>query len=616
MQEFTNPKRSFILSAPAGSGKTEKLARRYVSLLMAGSDVERILAITFTERAASEMKERILSILAAEAPELYRQVKPKVPLMRISTIHAFCLRLLRRFSLELSLEPHLQVADEATAQALWTEALYEMLRAEASSPGTATRLMLREGLGGWRALRHWLDNLYQQRPLSELLSPQDQGELEAMLLEVFHRSMAFYRAKKAERRLVDYGDQELYAYLALSRSPQWQNILYCFDEHTDHILVDEFQDTTHLQWRIIDKLTEEWRSGLGAKRLKGTTPTVFLVGDEKQSIYYFRGADPTVLVKAQERLSSFLGPEYQFQELRDNYRSLPEIVEFANRLFGRLMPGSLTEPWRVSYRPFRATRRGQGAVECVLLPPEGSRMKEHRAQEARLLARLISAMAGRYEVYEDLNSQGKRPCRYQDMAVLLKRRTHLQAFEDALSAEGVPFVVLKGVGFYEEPEVALMRELVCFLVEPGDDHSLFCLLRSPLFGFSPGGLYRLLNRKRPLLEALKDPDASVRDNAAFALGELGFAEAAPHLLELLQDPDEWVRKSAAKALGMLRAAEAVEALIGALRQDASYIVRKSAARSLGQIGGPRAEAALREALQDESLIVQEHAREALKALKA
>ena len=96
-ETYLDTNRSVIISSPAGSGKTEKLARRYIALLADGTPLERILCITFTEKAAAEMKGRILDIMRREHPEELADLMPRVPLMRISTIHSFCLKLLRRF---------------------------------------------------------------------------------------------------------------------------------------------------------------------------------------------------------------------------------------------------------------------------------------------------------------------------------------------------------------------------------------------------------------------------------------------------------------------------------------------------------------------------------------
>nr|MDA8388149.1 UvrD-helicase domain-containing protein [Nitrospiraceae bacterium] len=449
------------------------------------------------------------------------------------------LRLLRRFHLELGLDPGVKVADEAVSAALVRDSIMDILKGEQEKPGLFFALMKERGIRGWDALPEHLAGLFRMRPLSELMleEPLDlrQGR-DTMFMELFIRCLAAYRVKKKEASLIDFSDIEIFAYRALLKSPHWQNILYSFDEYTDHILVDEFQDTSALQWRILDKLTEEWRAGLGAKRDSGVVPTFFLVGDEKQSIYLFRGADVTVMRKAGLRLRDFLGAEYEFHQARDNYRSLPAIVEFTNRLFGRLMPGG---PGQVDYSPFEAKREGEGKVELLLLTePEGGRTRDKRTVEAFALAKLIKSMRKNFTVFCDGKKPAGRPCEYGDMAVLLRQRTHLAAFERAFRSDGVPFLVQKGMGFYEEPEVALLREFACFIARPEDDYSLFCLLRSPLFGMGYEALSRLCAKGRniPLITALRaSRSGKRREIAAMLDGLISSGKRLPvsRLIELL-----------------------------------------------------------------------------------
>jgi len=500
-ENYLDVTKSVIISSPAGSGKTEKLARRYISLLDAGAEVEKILCITFTEKAAAEMKARILGILHQEKPGLIEKIRENIPLMRISTIHAFCLKVLKRFAPELGLDPALGVIDELASRNLWTESVHESLMDDETGPGGLSRMIRERGLKGWTALRRLLEELYRKNPYPELLIREGDVpcEAERELLGVYGACLRKYRQKKRERGLLDYNDLEMLAHDALSLGPEAHNILYSFDEHTDHLLVDEFQDTSTLQWKIIDKLTEEWRSGMGAKREAGKKPTIFLVGDEKQSIYLFRGANVSLFKEAKEKFAEWLGEEYVFVEPRDNYRSLPAIVEFTNRLFEKLMPQDLFEPWKTRYSPFEAAREGQGRVDLVLLEG-GEGTKETRLREAGALARMIISLHGRHEI---LDREGKRPCAYGDMAVLLRRRTHLGLFEYALRKAGIPLIVLKGIGFYEEPEVAMLREFISFLVDPRDDYSLFCLLRSPLFGLEYRNLARIAGGKTPIIEKLE-----------------------------------------------------------------------------------------------------------------
>lgn len=516
-ESYLDTGKSVIISSPAGSGKTEKLARRYISLLESGSGVEEVLCITFTEKAAAEMKHRILSILEKENPELYEKIRAKVPLMRISTIHAFCLRLLKRFSVELGFDPSVSVADELAAHELWTESVYECLREDRESASGFFSMISERGLRGWSSVLRALEEIHRKRPYPEMLVAErevPQGEA-LNVFSLYIRCLEKYRLKKVERHLVDFQDLELLAYKALSQGAEWQNILYAFDEHTDQLLVDEFQDTSTLQWKIIEKLTEEWRSGLGAKRDRGKTPTIFLVGDEKQSIYRFRGANVSVFNRAKKNFGQWLGDEYHFVEVKENYRSLPAIVDFANGLFSHLMPGCIPEGWVTAYKPFLATREGRGSVDLVLLE-EQEYTKDTRAREARALAKAIRNLHGRFEVFDEDGS--RRPCAFGDMAILVRNRTHLALFEDALRAEGIPSVVLKGIGFYDAPEVAALRDLVSLMVDPTDSYSLFAVLRSPIFSIEPGVLSRQLKGGEPIERLRSSGTGKLKEAAELLTG--------------------------------------------------------------------------------------------------
>ena len=535
-EPYLDIERSVIISSPAGSGKTEKLSRRYISLLETGSPVEKILCITFTEKAAAEMKQRILRILAAEHPELHAKVMQSAPLMRISTIHAFCLKVLKRFSIELGLDPSLDVMDETEAANLWTEAMYDALRAEGSTDGTLTALVRDRGLKGWDRVRRLLNTLHRKEPFPSILISEGGGpEGESLdLLSAYATCLALYVAKKQEKHVLDFNDLELLAHKALALGQEAYSILYSFDEHTDHLLVDEFQDTSTLQWRIIDKLTEEWRAGWGPKREGGTRPTIFLVGDEKQSIYLFRGANVSIFRGARDRLHEWLGDEYHYVEVTENYRSLPAIVEFTNRIFERLMQGTLLEPWRTAYAPFEARRtHGEGRVDLLTFGP-GENTPATRQKEAGLIARQI-----RHTLHDTLriyDREGEtRPCTYGDMAVLIRKRTHLGAIEEALRAEGVPFIVVKGVGFYSEPEIAILRDFVCLLADPSDEYALFNVLRSPLGGLTYHELAGAALRKGSLMQALKESESPKLGEAVVRIGGWKRRSARTPLAVLMEE---------------------------------------------------------------------------------
>ncbi len=583
MHNYLDTGKSIIISSPAGSGKTEKLARRYIALLKSGVELERILAITFTDKAAAEMKQRILRILKQEDSELFRRVLDKMPLMRVSTIHSFCGTLLRRFSFEAAIDPNYSVEDAIDSHMVWEDMLYEVLMEAGKGAGGHELLLQTLGEKGFRGLdylRDTADYLYQKNPFSleartflpspavtgsiieELKSWQGvsdlldgykevfEGPVSGKLLsledyfltknkeprkrpvpplkniidygdwafrmylywkdikieeyarrterirEIYAGCLEKYSERKRSRGSLDFSDLEYLAYRMLTDNHEWANILYAFDEKTDHILVDEFQDTNTFQWGIIDKLTEEWRAGQGAKREEGIRPTVFFVGDEKQSIYFFRGANVEIFQRAREKMEAWLGDEFLYEEVRENYRSRPAIVEFTNRVFSKIMGSDGRDfPWVTKYTPFSAYKTdipGPGRVELILLDDKDGTTQEEKEEEAEILAQRIKGLAGDFRITESKTGR-QRPCRYMDMALLLRKRTHLKKYEEALRKYNIPFVAVKGVGFYQEAEVAMLRAFVFFLSNPRDDYSLYLLLKSPLFGIDEDTIIRIIN---------------------------------------------------------------------------------------------------------------------------
>ncbi|MEO0249128.1 MAG: UvrD-helicase domain-containing protein [candidate division WOR-3 bacterium] len=264
------------------------------------------------------------------------------------------------------------------------------------------------------ATRHWNEQLYEYGLLVRSVLSHIEFRRTFELFRDFFLSA--YTRTKNELGQVDYDDMELLALNLLIQNPEWQNVLYAFDEHTDHLLVDEFQDTSFVQWGIVDKLTEEWRSGEGIKSARGIQPTVFVVGDDKQSIYMFRNANVEVFAGVADQLERWLGPDrFERLELEDNYRSLSAIIDFNNTLFARLMAGDsraagsdterqAVEPWRTRYRPFRRARNNAatGVVEIILDELEAG-MTERRQRDAANVCRrnlLIHDPESRFQVFE------------------------------------------------------------------------------------------------------------------------------------------------------------------------------------------------------------------------
>ncbi len=495
-----------LILAPAGSGKTKRLAENYLELLKKGVPVEKILAITFTEKAAYEMKERIFH-LAKNDGEIFKKLKENLNKIRISTIDAFCLSLIKRFSFFLNLSSYLDVVEDP--RNLYEKAItnaFRSLKENEEFYNLLLKFFLEFNFKGYERLKKdFLIPFFEKRLFSKRIimeeTPKEientnKKEIKKLLSrELGNIAFRFFKEKvegiyeeeKLKREILDFSDLELFAYFLLNEHPEFNNILDAFDERTDHILVDEFQDTNYLQWAIIDKLTEEWRAGKGRKSELGIIPSLFLVGDEKQSIYYFRGANVEIVNYAQRKLKEWLAEDFQLEIVQDNYRSLKAIIDFTNILF--------SEIFGKDYTPFlkRRNNEASGKVEVILIEAEG-KMAEKRKLEAEIICKKIKSIVNNLEIYS-LKEEKKYLCDYRDITILIRKRTHLRILEEKLREYNIPFVVVKGTGFYDEPEIQFLLSFLRFLNEPTSSYNLYLLLKSPLFNFTEEEIIKINQEK-------------------------------------------------------------------------------------------------------------------------
>ncbi|MFZ5802714.1 MAG: UvrD-helicase domain-containing protein, partial [Candidatus Omnitrophota bacterium] len=511
--------RNLLVSAGAGTGKTRVLVERFLYFVTEQRvPVDRILALTYTEKAANEMRSRIQKRLR----ELGREEDLRgLESAYISTIHAFCARLLKEHPVEAGVDPEFRVAEEETADFLIAQSMaevceslcgtdreiFDLLRAfgqekithgilkvltaakreartleeyfavyPAASPGKKTfekvSSLLRE-LGAEDRIPDWevflKDEDWDWKKITDYKNWQkgfsrnkktpwpEVKELVRELLElrlfphvlrsrkVFERlAIAFeahYEKKKNEQGLLDFEDLQVRALRMLERPDKASRRLYGdLRKKFNQVLVDEFQDTDPLQLRLIETISS------------GTN--LLLVGDYKQSIYRFRGAEPSLFL-AQER-------RYRKQDagermtLAKNFRSRPEVLEFVNGLFGRLWGGAGT-----FYEPLEAVREGWGktAVESIVIEAEEEEdesLDAGRMREAEAIARRILA----------LTEEGVD---YGEIAVLFPAVSQLGIYEQAFRQHGIPYYAVSGRGFYHQPEIRDITSYLSFLEDPARD---------------------------------------------------------------------------------------------------------------------------------------------------
>ncbi|HTU27562.1 MAG TPA: UvrD-helicase domain-containing protein [Pirellulales bacterium] len=439
-----------LVLAGAGTGKTRVVTYRIAELIRRGTPANRILAVTFTNKAAKEMQQRSAELLGKRPP-----TKPE-----ISTFHSLCVRILRRHATRLGYPEKFAIYDRGDQEGVARQALREIQVAEA---------MLRPG-----------DLLYQISRWKSLgVRPDQAGGTAGSDRE--HLAAAAYRryqnALKAAGA-VDFDDlllctEDLFARFADVRATEAGRF--------QHLLVDEYQDTNGSQYRIVRHLAGEHRN-------------LCVVGDDDQSIYGWRGAEVTHILRFKNDW-----PEAKIVRLEDNYRSTDAILTLANRL--------IEFNSQRHAKTLRAARPGGERPKIVQSPDETA--------EAR-------------EVVEDIRRRvgidGSEP---RDFAILFRTNEQPRPFELELRRLKLPYVLVGGMSFYDRKEVRDILAYLKVLANPDDEVSLLRIINVPARGVGQGAVEKLMARaiaaKKPvwrIVEEVRPGDGDLSPSAVAGLTAL------------------------------------------------------------------------------------------------
>lgn len=299
----------------------------------------------------------------------------------------------------------------------------------------------------------------------------------------------FYQKLKAERDGLDFTDAEWEVCRLLGDAETSAAIQMKLDARYKHLLLDEFQDANPLQWRIL----REWLDAYGAD---GARPTVFVVGDPKQSIYRFRRAEPRVLLEARAFLERHFDAAYFPQN--ETRRCAPAVVAWVNACFSSLAdyPAFAEHAAHQTHLPGwceviavpaadKAVSNSASAFRNPLTTPPPEEI-EKRAGEAQAVAERIQAIVGCLQV-----GQPPRPASYGDILVLSAKRSELAVFEAAFKRAGIPFVGNRRGELLNTLEASDLIALLIFLTTPFNDLALAQILKSPMFALSDDDLMHL-----------------------------------------------------------------------------------------------------------------------------
>jgi ATP-dependent helicase/nuclease subunit A len=507
-------KRNVAVTAGAGTGKTYLLVEKILHKIRVEKvPVERILALTFTEKAANEMRQRLRQ--KGPIPDLEKA--------EIGTIHGFCTHLLRQYPIEAGVAPDFEVDEGTILRRRFEEAWPRWLDGELGSRARRPRVwqdVLRkvrlkdlrelaeelcsfgipfERRDGKPLLDQYRKSLAAKNPklaaalegraappktvkgdaatLARDLQRIDEPLIDAALglIDGFARE---FRADFLRAGVVSF-DGLLSLVHDLLANPKFPDVVRVQRERFSCILVDEFQDTDPVQGEIIKTLAQDGQGRFVPGKL-------FLVGDPKQSIYSFRGAD---IIAYRNLVDEVLAQDGEPAVLRTNFRSHGKLLDFVNDAFGRLIQanGRLQDRYEPISPSSDAEQKYAGpAIEAILV--ENASAEESREVEAEEVAEWIERH------HEEIE--------YRDITILMRSLVHVGGYLGALRSRGIPYVVEGEKYYYGTTEILDFVNLLRAIENPHDRISIVGVLRSSYGGATDQDIYE---RRKSLDYRLPSP---------------------------------------------------------------------------------------------------------------
>ncbi len=465
-EAVTHPEGPVLALAGAGSGKTRIITYRIAYLIKEkGVSPTNILAVTFTNKAANEMKERVHRLVTKDAHELW-----------IGTFHSVCLRILKKEIDKLDgFRRDFIIYDEVDQIKLIRECM--------------NKLGFSERISDPRSVRSQIDCAKNKGQ-----SPWDIGAsiYDERISRVYH----IYEQELRRANALDFGDLLDFTATLFEKRP---DVLDKYQNQFHHILVDEYQDTNHLQYKIVKLLSEKHRN-------------VFVVGDDNQSIYGWRGADITNILNFE---SDF--PDAKVVKLEQNYRSTKNILRAANAVIVR--------------NRYRRDKR------LWTENTEGSAVVYYEARDERDEARYVAS-----QIEYERTTDGRL---YGDFAVFYRTNNQSRVIEEELVHQGIPYNIVGGVGFYERAEIKDIMAYLRVIANPLDEISLRRIINVPSRGIGKGTI-------ETLEKIAQERDISLFDATELAMkNELLSKKALASLEKFYKLINELIKLSQRLSIGRL-----------------------------------------------------------------
>lgn len=407
--------RQLLILAGAGSGKTKTVTHKIAWLLYEeGVSPHHIMAITFTNKAAAEMKERIDALTGEKGAGLW-----------VATFHASCVRILRRFIDRIGYDRDFTIYDTADQRSLVTRIIKQLNvdSKQFSARGVLSKISSAKNQGlGWKEYREETFGDFRNQTVATIYQ--------------------MYEQQLKDANALDFDDLLLKTVELLKQDEEVRNY---YSDKFHYIFVDEYQDTNHLQFEMIELLAKNHER-------------LCVVGDDDQSIYRFRGADIQNILGFEQRW-----PKARLIKLEQNYRSTKNILNAANQVIIR-------NRGRKDKRLWTANDEGR--------PVEVKQFTSDRDEAHGVVSDIqLKARMGTF--------------RYSDIAILYRSNAQSRVFEEQLIKSDVPYKIFGGTNFYQRKEIKDILAYLKLMVNPADEVSLTRIVNVPRRGIGDTTLNRV-----------------------------------------------------------------------------------------------------------------------------
>ncbi|MFP7171250.1 DNA helicase PcrA [Terribacillus halophilus] len=439
-----------LIMAGAGSGKTRVLTNR-IAYLLGEKEVSprSILAITFTNKAAREMRERVHKLVGEEGSQIW-----------VSTFHSMCVRILRRDIDRIGYNSNFSILDTSDQLSVIKQAL--------------KRLNLDPKQYDPRAMLGAISSAKNELITPEQYSKEAGSVYERKVAEVFD----LYQKTLRRNQSLDFDDLIMQTIQLFDRVPE---VLQYYQRRFQYIHVDEYQDTNHAQYRLVNQLASRYKN-------------LCVVGDSDQSIYRWRGADITNILSFEKDY-----PNAKVVMLEQNYRSTKTILDAANKVI--------------------ANNTGRKPKNLWTDNADGAKLRYYEAATERDEALYVTE-----KIEEMVMKEKKR--HYRDIAILYRTNAQSRSIEETFVKAGVPYQMIGGTKFYDRKEIKDMLAYLRLIANPDDDISFERVVNEPKRGIGKTSIEKLQayanEHELSLFETLKEVDfTGVSAKAANALSEFG-----------------------------------------------------------------------------------------------